>query len=158
MDCRLLCNFALAFNKECKTYCSIDSQITTARKEQTCIIGTAPTRRRFSHTYMWLVVSRESYGECLCLFCVNRVHETSKTMKKRLVMVWLTLLLVSSAAVAQNLSMFKMLSDSVYLTDAKYHALNKYQKDATVLRCRYYRTLVPLVLCFGAVTTMLWCR
>ena len=47
-------------------------------------------------------------------------------------MVWLTLLLVSSAAVAQNLSMFKMLSDSVYLTDAKYHALNKYQKDATI--------------------------
>ena len=48
-------------------------------------------------------------------------------------MVWLTLLLVSSAAVAQNLSMFKMLSDSVYLTDAKYRALNKYQKDALII-------------------------
>ena len=47
-------------------------------------------------------------------------------------MAWLTLLLVSSAAVAQNLSMFKMLSDSVYRTDAKYFALNKYQKDATL--------------------------
>ena len=47
-------------------------------------------------------------------------------------MVCLTLLLVSSAAVAQNLSMFKMLSDSAYQTDAKYHALNKYQKDATI--------------------------
>ena len=47
-------------------------------------------------------------------------------------MAWLTLLLVSSAAVAQNLSMFKMLSDSVYRTDAKYLALNKYQKDATL--------------------------
>jgi len=47
-------------------------------------------------------------------------------------MAWLTLLLVSSAAVAQNLSMFKMLSDSVYRTDVKYLALNKYQKDATL--------------------------
>ena len=53
-------------------------------------------------------------------------------MKERLVMAWLTLLLVSSAAVAQNLSMFKTLSDSVYQTDAKYHSLNKYQKDATI--------------------------
>jgi len=53
-------------------------------------------------------------------------------MKERLVMAWLTLLLVSPAAVAQNVSMFKMLSDSVYRTDAKYHALNKYQKNATI--------------------------
>ena len=53
-------------------------------------------------------------------------------MKERLVMAWLTLLLVNSAAVAQNLSMFKTLSDSAYQTDAKYHSLNKYQKDATI--------------------------
>ena len=54
--------------RSAKTYCSIDSQFTTTRNEQTHIIGTAPTRRRFPHIYVWLVVSRESYGECLRLF------------------------------------------------------------------------------------------
>lgn len=36
---------------------------------QSSIIGTALTRRRNSRILMWLVVSRESYGEGLRLFC-----------------------------------------------------------------------------------------
>ena len=47
-------------------------------------------------------------------------------------MAWLTLLLLCSAAVAQDVNSFKTLSDSAYQTDATYQALNKYQKDATI--------------------------
>lgn len=47
-------------------------------------------------------------------------------------MFGLTLLLANSAAVAQNVNMFKTLSDSAYQADATYQTLNKYQKDATI--------------------------
>lgn len=44
---RILCNFALAIRKERKDILLNRLSIHHPRKEQTCIIGSAPTRRRF---------------------------------------------------------------------------------------------------------------
>lgn len=52
-----------------------------------------------------------------------------RTMRKML-MLLLMVLLAPCVASAQNMSQFKVLSDSAYLTDAAYQAGNKYQKDA----------------------------
>lgn len=41
-------------------------------------------------------------------------------------------LLTGSAVAAQDVSSFKVLSDSAYKTDAAYMAYNKYQKDAVL--------------------------
>ena len=51
--------------KSAKTYCSIDSQ-SPPRMSKHVILG-LPHKAQLSHIYMWLVVSRESYGESLRL-------------------------------------------------------------------------------------------
>ena len=50
-------------------------------------------------------------------------------MKEKLLFV-LMILLTGSAAVAQNISQVKVLSDSAYQTNTMYQSCNKYQKDA----------------------------
>ena len=50
-------------------------------------------------------------------------------MKEKILSV-LIVLLTGSAAVAQNMSQFKLLSDSAYQTNTMYQSSNKYQKDA----------------------------
>jgi hypothetical protein len=52
-------------------------------------------------------------------------------MKEKILSV-LIVLLIGSAAVAQNMSQFKLLSDSAYQTNTMYQSCNKYQKDATL--------------------------
>ena len=52
-------------------------------------------------------------------------------MKEKLLSV-LMVLLTGSAVAAQDVSSFKVLSDSAYKTDAVYMAYNKYQKDAVL--------------------------
>lgn len=51
-------------------------------------------------------------------------------MKERLLSFILTILIPSLTVVAQDVSKFKVLSDSAYQTDAMYQTCNKYQKDA----------------------------
>lgn len=52
-------------------------------------------------------------------------------MKEKLLSV-LIVLLTGSTAVAQDISQFKVLSDSAYQTNTMYQSCNKYQKDATL--------------------------
>lgn len=52
-------------------------------------------------------------------------------MKEKILSV-LIVLLTGSAAVAQNMSQFKLLSDSAYQTNTMYQSSNKYQKDAMI--------------------------
>lgn len=52
-------------------------------------------------------------------------------MKEKILSV-LIVLLIGSAAVAQNMSQFKLLSDSAYQTNTMYQSSNKYQKDAMI--------------------------
>lgn len=53
-------------------------------------------------------------------------------MKERLLSFILTVLFPGLTVVAQDVSKFKVLSDSAYQTDAIYQACNKYQKDAMI--------------------------
>lgn len=53
-------------------------------------------------------------------------------MKERLLSFILTVLFPGLTVVAQDVSKFKVLSDSAYQTDAIYQAFNKYQKDAMI--------------------------
>ena len=62
-----MCNFAVAFRKECKTYCSIASQSPPRCMSKTSFIGTVPIRAQLSHIKKWFVVNREAYGESLRL-------------------------------------------------------------------------------------------
>ena len=52
-------------------------------------------------------------------------------MEKKLLSV-LLVLLTGSAAVAQDITRFKVLSDSAYQTNTQYKSCNKYQKDAII--------------------------
>ncbi len=42
--------------------------ITTASKRATTDIGTVPIQAQTSHIWLWFVVNREAYGECLRFF------------------------------------------------------------------------------------------
>ncbi len=70
--------FAIGLRNQSKDILLNSFTITTVSKRATTNIGTAPIRAQTSHIWLWFVVNREAYGECLRFFC-NQKHKEYDT-------------------------------------------------------------------------------